>query len=88
MSSASKVTDHDEIRRWTEEHGGKLALVEGTENAGSSDSMLRLDFGRDDDWLKPIDWEEWLKVFGESKPALLINEDKDESRFNKLVSRD
>jgi hypothetical protein len=31
------TTDHDEIRRWAEEHGGQPAVVKGTE-------ILRIDF--------------------------------------------
>ena len=88
MSSASKVIDHDEIRRWAEQHGGEPAMVENTEDSGRSGGVLRLDFGRDDDRLEVIDWDEWFEVFEESKLALLIDEDKDDSRFNKLVSRD
>jgi hypothetical protein len=31
MGSSTRITtDHDEIRRWVEEHGGKPAAVKGT----------------------------------------------------------
>ena len=59
-----------------------------TGDSGRSGGLVRLDFGRDDDRLEVIGWDEWFEVFEESKLALLIDEDKVDSRFNKLVSRD
>src|SRR5205085_1728217 len=39
-SKSTTTTDHDEIRRWVEEHGGKPASVRGTEN-GDGAGVLR-----------------------------------------------
>jgi hypothetical protein len=87
------TTDHDEIRRWAEERGGKPACVKGT--GGKSDiGMIRLEFpGKphaNDDKLEPITWNEFFEKFDESGLALIYQEQTAEgerSNFNKLVSR-
>lgn len=93
MSDESRMTtDHEEIRQWAEERGGQPARVKGT---GDEDDpgLLRIDFpgysgeGR----LEPISWDEFFEKFDESNLALLYQEetqDGDQSRFNKLVSRE
>lgn len=87
MSSAHKVTDHDHIRGWAEEHGAKPSLVKGTGD-GEHEGVLRLHFGEEDDKFHLVEWDEWFKVFEESKLAILIDKDKAQSRFAKLVRRD
>ncbi len=92
MASAHPLTDHEEIRRWADERGGKPACVKGT--GGKQDpGMIRLDFpgfsGADS--LQPISWDEWFKAFDENGLALLVQEETaggDRSNFNKLVSRE
>ena len=92
MAGESKTTtDHDEIRRWVEERGGRPARVKGT---GSDDDpgLLRIDYpGRgDDDSLEEISWEEFFQAFEENDLAFLYQEETkagEESRFSKLVSR-
>jgi probable phosphoglycerate mutase len=81
MPSAHPVTDHDEIRSWVERHGGRPATVKGRHG------LLRIDFGKPEESLEPIEWEEWFKVFDERGLAALIPSDE-ESRFFKLVSRE
>ncbi len=91
MSSAKPITDHDEIRTWAEERGGRPARVIGT--GGDEDvGMIRIDFpgysgaGK----LESISWEDWFEKFEERKLALLVQEETaggDLSNFNKLVSR-
>ena len=83
MTTATKTTNHDEIRRWAEKNKGRPARVRGT--GGKNDpGMLRLDFGEQDEGLEPIPWEEWFEWFDKNELALLHAPD---SRFNKLVSR-
>ena len=92
MGSDSKTTtDHDEIRRWVEEHDGRPAAVKGT---GSKDDpgVLRIDFpgGTGEDQLEHIGWDEWFEKFEESKLAFLYQEQKasgEDSTFFKLVNR-
>jgi hypothetical protein len=56
MAGGSKqTTDHDKIRSWVEERGGRPARVKGTGNGGDP-GLLRIDYpgrGEDDD-LEPI----------------------------------
>jgi hypothetical protein len=84
--SKSKTTkDHDEIRRWAEERGGKPTMVEGTR-------ILRFNFdepgGDDDDKQKGVSWEEFFEVFDESDLSFLYTDetaDGKTSRFFKFV---
>lgn len=82
---AKTTTDHEEIRRWVEQRGGRPARVEGT--GGGDAGVLRIDLGARDESLEPVDWEEWLETFDRSGLAFLYK-DEPESRFHKLVSRE
>ncbi|WP_137390566.1 hypothetical protein [Rhodoligotrophos defluvii] len=86
MAEAKKTTNHDEIRKWAEAHGGRPAHVSRTGN-GDDAGILRLDFGEPDEQLEEISWEEFFEKFEEKKLALLY-QDEDDSRFNKFVRRD
>ena len=46
-----RTRDHETIRRWAEQRGGRPAMVEGT-------NILRIDFGEPEEKLKPVSWEE------------------------------
>ncbi|MBD8062204.1 hypothetical protein [Oceanitalea stevensii] len=90
-SETSTTTDHDEIRRWVEEHDGKPASVRGTED-GDTAGILRIDFpgGAGTDDLEHISWEDWFAKFEDEKLAFLYQEHKasgEDSTFFKLVSR-
>jgi hypothetical protein len=93
MSAEAKTTtNHDEIRQWVEERGGRPARVKGTEN-GDSVGLLRIDYPgfTGEDTLEPITWEEFFQGFEENKLAFLYQEetkDGKESRFSKLIDRD
>ena len=92
MASETKTTtDHDEIRRWVEEHDGRPASVRGTER-GDEAGVLRIDFpgGAGTDELEHISWEEWFEKFEAENLAFLYQERKssgEDSTFFKLVSR-
>jgi hypothetical protein len=92
MASLSHTTtDHDEIRKWVEEHDGVPATVRGTGD-GDEAGVLRIDFpgGAGTDRLEHIDWEEWFQKFDDSELAFLYQERKasgEDSTFFKLVSR-
>src|SRR6185437_7539503 len=90
-SSARQLNDHDEIRQWAEERGGKPACVRGT-GGGDDVGMIRIDFpgysGADS--LEEISWDEWFDKFDESNLTLLVQDQTargQKSNFNKLVSR-
>jgi hypothetical protein len=89
QTTSRTTTDHDEIRRWVEERGGRPATVKGTAD-GDEAGVLRIDFGDEDEGLEPISWEEWLRKFDEEGLAFL-HQDRlasgEESRFFKLVRR-
>jgi hypothetical protein len=85
---ASKATtDHETIREWAEERGGRPARVVGTER-GDDVGLLRIQFrdAKETDKLQPISWDEWLKGFDQHGLAMLYD-DKPGSRFAKLVDR-
>lgn len=91
-SSSKTTTDHDEIRRWVEEHDGKPASVRGTEQGGDDAGILRIDFpgGAGEDQLEHISWDDWFEKFEDSDLAFLYQEQKasgEDSTFFKLVSR-
>ena len=83
------ITDHDQIRRWAEERGGRPARVASTAGKDGG-GVLRFDFGDKDDALEEISWDEFFRVFEESKLALLEQEETaggKQSRFSKFVNR-
>jgi hypothetical protein len=91
MAKTKTTTDHEEIRRWAEERGGRPAEVESTERDGEP-GILRIDFpgysGAGS--LKEISWDDWFEKFDEENLAFLYQEQVksgDESRFFKLVNR-
>jgi hypothetical protein len=91
-SQSTTTTDHDEIRRWAEERGGRPARVKGTGD-GSDPGILRIDFpgGAGEESLEQIDWDEWFEKFDENGLAAVLQERKDDgepSTFIKLVKRD
>ena len=86
MSQAVETTDHKQIREWVEERGGHPARVKGAKGGG----ILRVDFGKPEDSLEEIAWEDFFQIFDENKLAFLYQEETGSgktSRFNKFVSR-
>ena len=93
MAGQSKTTtDHETIRKWAEERGGRPSAVKRT--GGKDDpGIIRIDFPgySGEDSLEEISWDEWFEKFDRNKLALLYQEetkDGERSNFNKLVSRE
>jgi hypothetical protein len=90
MSDSHITTDHNKIKRWAEERGGKPATVKDTEEDGHA-GVLRIKLDPKDDRLEEISWEEFFEKFDEAGLAFL-SQDKTKdgkiSRFHKFVSRD
>lgn len=91
-STSKTTTDHDEIRRWVEEHGGRPATIADTQHGREEAGLLRIDFpgGAGDPPLEPITWEQFFEKFDESKLAFLYQQEKadgSDSTFCKFVSR-
>ena len=92
MSESKTTTDHDEIRRWVEQRGGKPAGVKGTGD-GDDPGVLRIDFpgrGAEEEAFEHLSWDEFFQKFDENGLAFLYQEetkDGSESRFFKFVKR-
>jgi hypothetical protein len=87
MAKAGRTIDHDEIRRWVEERGGKPAHVTST-TQGKDPGVLRIDFPgfSGEDTLEAISWDKWFDWFERDELAFLYGQEPD-SRFSKLVHR-
>lgn len=86
------TTDHDAIRQWVEQRGGRPAQVRTTGTADDP-GLLRIDFPDygDDEALEEISWDAFFEAFDENNLAMMYQEttqDGSESRFSKFVSRD
>ncbi len=91
MAGESKTTtDHDTIRKWVEERGGRPAGVRGT-GGGDDPGVLRINFpGGAEESLEEISWEEFFEKFEENELAFLYQDEKasgEPSTFFKFVSR-
>ena len=86
MAEATSTTDHQAIRRWVEERGGRPARVKET-GGGGDPGILRVDFRDPDESLEEISWDDWFEAFEDNALAFLYDPESD-SRFNKLISRD
>ena len=94
MAEAKITTDHDEIREWAEERGGRPAVVRSTQGKGGT-GILRIEFpgapNADNDALEEISWDEFFEKFDDAKLALLYQEktaNGQKSNFNKLIGRE
>jgi hypothetical protein len=86
------TTDHETIRRWVEERGGKPAAVKST-HKGDETGIIRIDFPgySGEQSLQEISWEEFFEKFEDSNLAFVYEEETssgERSNFNKLVRRD
>ncbi|MCF0050679.1 hypothetical protein LXM25_11460 [Dyadobacter sp. LJ53] len=91
-SKSNTTTNHDEIRAWVEQRGGKPATVKGTNKKKSDAGILRIDFPgySGDDTLEEISWDEFFQKFDEGNLQFLHQTetaDGKESRFNKFISK-
>lgn len=92
MAGESRTTtDHQVIKRWVEERGGRPATVEGT-GRGEEAGILRIDFPGygGEASLKEISWEDFFEKFEGKKLAFLYQEQTSsgaQSRFCKFISR-
>jgi hypothetical protein len=85
---ARTTTDHDEIRTWAEDHGGRPAAVKRTHKGGDV-GIIRIMFpdapNSEHDALTEISWDEFFQEFDQRDLALLY---EDDSLFSKLIGRD
>lgn len=91
MADAKVTTDHEVIRKWAEDRGGKPAAVKGT-GKGDDPGVLRIDFPgyTGEESLQQITWEQFFDKFEKEHIAFLYQEeteDNNTSRFSKLINR-
>lgn len=84
------TTDHGEIRRWVEAHGGHpAALVQARGTGGTG--PLRIDFEQGPGGgLEAIGWDAWFAKFDRAGLAFLYEETttgRQPGTFNRLVHR-
>lgn len=91
MAAGQKTTDHEAIRKWIEDRGGRPSRVRGTEEDEEGGGILRVDFGEPEENLEEISWDEFFEVF-EDRELAFLHQDATEggktSRFFKFVRRD
>jgi hypothetical protein len=87
MPAAKQTTEHEEIKRWVESHGGHPATVKRTRSKGDV-GLIRIDFPgfSGEGSLEPISWDEWFSKFDAQGLAFLYQSGKN-TNFNKLVRR-
>jgi hypothetical protein len=86
MSESKTTTNHDEIRQWAEDRGGRPAVVRTKGEGG----ILRIDFGEPEEEFEAIEWDEFFRIFDENNLAFLYQDETGggkTSRFNKFVDR-
>lgn len=86
---SQRTTDHEQIRRWAEERGGRPATVKSTRE-GDEPGVLRIDFEgySGEDTLEDITWDEFFEKFDEKNLEFLYQDktsDGKPSRFFKFV---
>jgi len=97
MAAAKSTQDHDLIRKWAEERGGKPAHVKTVAKEGEI-GILRIDFpsppdpdDEKDSNLEEISWDEFFEKFDENDLVFLYQDETaggQKSNFNKIVRRE
>ncbi len=92
MTKSKTTTDHEVIRRWAEERGGRPVTVRGT-GKENEPGVLRIDFPgySGEERFQEISWEEFFKKFDKEGLVFLYQEETkngEKSRFNKIISHE
>jgi len=86
MSASQTTTDHNKIKSWAEARDGHPARVKTSGEGG----ILRIDFGKPEESLEEISWDEFFEIFDENKLEFLYQDKTQDgkiSRFSKFVAR-
>jgi len=75
--------DHDEIRDWVEDRGGRPALA--LESA-TNEAPLRIDFGTSTEGLRSVSWEEFFKRFEAGDLAFMYDPDASDAASGTICS--
>ena len=87
--NTTRTVDHDEIRTWAEDRGGRPSLVGSTRGA-EGEGVLRIDFGMGEENLEEVSWDEFFRIFDENDLAFVYQDMTPEgevSYFCKFVAR-
>jgi hypothetical protein len=87
MSSSDTTVDHSTIQKWAVTRDGRPSVI----RTGGKGGVLRIDFGEKEADFEEVSWEEFFKIFEESKLNFLYQDktkDGKTSRFNKFVERE
>jgi hypothetical protein len=92
LGESQTTTDHEVIRTWAEERGGRPAQVSVT--GDGEVGILRIEFPdypeNRDEALEPISWDEFFDKFEKEKLAFLYQDTTaggEQSRFFKFINR-
>lgn len=69
QAQGKRTIEHDEIRAWAQERGGRPAVLADSRADGSG--ILRIDFGEKEELLEPVSWEEFFRMFEENDFAFI-----------------
>jgi hypothetical protein len=77
MPDTRTTTDHEEIRRWAEERGGRPAAVVDSQDSSAAAGGLRIDFPDYDsgETLQEITWTEFFDRFEEENLTFVFQEE-------------
>lgn len=87
-----KTTDHEEIKRWAEEHNGRPAVTRH-EALGGGVGIIGIDlrdFG-EDEYVQPISWEDFFEQFDRQHLAFVYEQETlpgEKHWFHKFLRRD
>jgi hypothetical protein len=88
VAASFTTRDHEVIKKWSEDRGGRPAVAEGTGDNGSGAGVLRIEFRDDSGSLEDVDWDAFFETFDSSDVDFLYQErtsDGSVSRFHKFV---
>jgi hypothetical protein len=92
MARSISTTDHDTIRKWAEERGGKPSEVAAATKSDEV-AIIRIDFPGlgGEAKLQEISWDDWFLKFDGASLAFVYEEEtagSERSVFNELVGRE
>lgn len=88
VAASFTTRDHDVIRTWAEQRGGRPAAAAGTGDGGDGAGVLRIEFRDDSGSLEDVDWDAFFRTFDDSDVDFLYQErtsDGSTSRFHTFV---
>jgi hypothetical protein len=69
---AMRTIDHEDIKQWIEERGGRPSVVVSTRS--NDTGMLHIDFGEGEYDTEQVSWEDFFRIFEEYDLAFIYEE--------------